>query len=65
MQLEILAAENRILTSFRSIPALLAPPLLSFTHEEELLTALLAGPELPLYTTLLVVPPLVHHSSPS
>ncbi|KAJ7885672.1 hypothetical protein B0H14DRAFT_3431625 [Mycena olivaceomarginata] len=50
--LEILAAENRILTSFRSIAALLAPPLLSFTHEEELLTALLAGPEVPLYTAL-------------
>ncbi|KAJ7838991.1 hypothetical protein B0H14DRAFT_3458943 [Mycena olivaceomarginata] len=54
IHLEILAAENRILTSFRRIPAILGPPLLSFTHEEELLMPLLAGPEVPLYTALLV-----------
>ncbi|KAF7342990.1 hypothetical protein MVEN_01729100 [Mycena venus] len=56
-QLDVSAIEQRILDPFRSISALLAPPLLSSSHEEELLTALLAGPEVPLYTALLVVPP--------
>ncbi|KAJ6471336.1 hypothetical protein C8R45DRAFT_1104313 [Mycena sanguinolenta] len=57
-QFDVHATANRILTPFRRIAALLAPPLLSSAHEEEeLLTALLAGPEVPLYTALLVVPP--------
>ncbi|KAJ7801400.1 hypothetical protein B0H14DRAFT_3885133 [Mycena olivaceomarginata] len=49
-QLDIEAIEQRILAPFRSVAALLAPPLLSSAHEEELLTALLMGHEVPLYT---------------
>ncbi|KAJ6545371.1 hypothetical protein B0H19DRAFT_1380038 [Mycena capillaripes] len=56
-QLDIAAIEHRILAPFRSISALLAPPLLSSSHEEDLLSALLVGPEVPLYTALLVVLP--------
>ncbi|KAF8130883.1 hypothetical protein K438DRAFT_2032156 [Mycena galopus ATCC 62051] len=56
-QLDIPAIENRILEPFRDLSVLLAPPLLSSLHEEELLTALLSGPEVPLYTALLIVLP--------
>ncbi|KAJ7349625.1 hypothetical protein DFH08DRAFT_1079046 [Mycena albidolilacea] len=56
-QLDIAAIEDRILAPFRSVAALLAPPLLSSAHEEELLTSLLMGHEVPLYTALLVVAP--------
>ncbi|KAJ7611426.1 hypothetical protein DFH06DRAFT_1373717 [Mycena polygramma] len=56
-QLDIRAIENRILAPFRGLSSLLAPPLLSAAHEEDLLTALLTGPEVPLYTALLVVLP--------
>ncbi|KAF8188946.1 hypothetical protein K438DRAFT_1972132 [Mycena galopus ATCC 62051] len=62
-QLDIAAIENRILEPFRNVSALLAPPLLSSPHEEDLLTALLAGPEVPLYTALLIVPPSLPSST--
>ncbi|KAJ7727873.1 hypothetical protein B0H14DRAFT_3899625 [Mycena olivaceomarginata] len=55
-QLDIAAIEDRILAPFRSVVALLAPPLLSSAHEE-LLTALLMDHDVPLYTALLVVSP--------
>ncbi|KAJ7349633.1 hypothetical protein DFH08DRAFT_123304 [Mycena albidolilacea] len=56
-QLDIAAIEDRMLAPFRSVASLLAPPLLSSAHEEELLTSLLMGHEVPLYTALLVVSP--------
>ncbi|KAJ7349631.1 hypothetical protein DFH08DRAFT_1079049 [Mycena albidolilacea] len=56
-QLDVAAIEDRILAPFRSVASLLAPPLLSSAHEEELLTSLLMGHEVPLYTALLVVSP--------
>ncbi|KAJ7768296.1 hypothetical protein B0H16DRAFT_1453027 [Mycena metata] len=64
-QLDVSAIEDRILSPFRRIATLLAPPLLSSSHEEELLTALLVGPEAPLYTALLVVAPRVPMPSTS
>ncbi|KAJ7822915.1 hypothetical protein B0H14DRAFT_1315628 [Mycena olivaceomarginata] len=64
-QLDIAAIEDRILAPFRSVAALLAPPLLSSAHEEELLTSLLMGHEVPLYTALLVVSPSLPSRSAS
>ncbi|KAJ7040727.1 hypothetical protein C8F04DRAFT_1177712 [Mycena alexandri] len=64
-QLDVPTIEDRILSPFRRIATLLAPPLLSSSHEEELLTALLVGPEAPLYTALLVVSPCVPTPSTS
>ncbi|KAJ7190836.1 hypothetical protein GGX14DRAFT_482460 [Mycena pura] len=63
--LDIGAIERRILSPFRAVAALLAPPLLSSAQEQELLMALLASPEAPLYTALLVVPPSTTPSSHS
>ncbi|KAF7367102.1 hypothetical protein MSAN_00969700 [Mycena sanguinolenta] len=65
-QLDVPATANLLLTPFRRIAALLAPPLLSSAQEEEeLLTALLSGPEVPLYMALLVVSPSSTASSQS
>ncbi|KAF8199229.1 hypothetical protein K438DRAFT_2016044 [Mycena galopus ATCC 62051] len=47
------AIENRILATYLRSSRLHSSPL----RKEELLTALLAGPEVPLYTMLLIVPP--------
>ncbi|KAF7367095.1 hypothetical protein MSAN_00969000 [Mycena sanguinolenta] len=56
-QLNVPATANLLSTPFRRIAALLAPLPLFSAHEEELITALLSGPKVPLYTALLVVLP--------
>ncbi|KAJ6511851.1 hypothetical protein DFH09DRAFT_1288398 [Mycena vulgaris] len=52
--LAIASITRRILAPFHAVSALLAPPLLSAPHEDDLLIALLAGPQTPLYTALVV-----------
>ncbi|KAJ6511843.1 hypothetical protein DFH09DRAFT_1197659 [Mycena vulgaris] len=54
LQLAISSITRRILAPFHAVSTLLAPPLLWAPHEDNLLAALLAGPQTPLHTALVV-----------